>query len=127
MPARAALLISAGLARAEDSSYEAERAKALKNPYANDFGPASIDGWLTDVAAREMLIDNDPLLDPEMLARWLDRLQAAGIAQLAKEAASAAMAEETEGLSGLNAEPDAAGATPPQEDGSASPPTVDEP
>jgi N utilization substance protein B len=57
----------------------------------------------------------------------LDRLQAAGIAQLAKEAASAAIAEETEGLSGLNAEPDAAGATPPQEDGSASPPTVNEP
>lgn len=37
------LLLSAGIARAEDSSYEAEKAKALKNPYANDFGPASVD------------------------------------------------------------------------------------
>ena len=37
------LLISAGVVRADDTSYEAEKAKALKNPYANDFGPASID------------------------------------------------------------------------------------
>src|SRR4051812_48811223 len=37
------LLLLTGFVRAEDSSYEAERAKALKNPYANDFGPASID------------------------------------------------------------------------------------
>jgi hypothetical protein len=39
----AALLITGGFARAEDTSYEAEKAKALKNPYANDFGPASVD------------------------------------------------------------------------------------
>ena len=38
-----AILISAGLACAEDASYEAEKAKALKSPYANDFGLASID------------------------------------------------------------------------------------
>jgi hypothetical protein len=31
----------------------------------NDFGPSSIDGWLTDLAAREMLIDDDALLDPD--------------------------------------------------------------
>ena len=30
----------------------------------NDFGPSSIDGWLTDLAAQEMLIDNEALLDP---------------------------------------------------------------
>jgi hypothetical protein len=35
-----------GLAHADDaatSSYEAEKAKALKNPYANDFGPTTVD------------------------------------------------------------------------------------
>ena len=37
------ILCVAGFARAEDTSYEAEKAKALKNPYANDFGPKSID------------------------------------------------------------------------------------
>jgi hypothetical protein len=31
----------------------------------NDFGPSSIDGWLTDLAAREMLIDDHALLDPD--------------------------------------------------------------
>jgi hypothetical protein len=31
----------------------------------NDFGPSSIDGWLTDLAAREMLIEEDALLDPD--------------------------------------------------------------
>jgi hypothetical protein len=30
----------------------------------NDFGPASVDGWLSDLAAREMLVDDDLLLDP---------------------------------------------------------------
>lgn len=30
-------------ASAEDTSYEAEKAKALKSPYANDLGPASVD------------------------------------------------------------------------------------
>jgi len=38
-----ALLSTGILVRAEDAAYEAERAKALQNPYANDFGPASID------------------------------------------------------------------------------------
>src|ERR1041385_737647 len=37
------VFLSVGIVRAEDAAYEAERAKALKNPYANDFGPASID------------------------------------------------------------------------------------
>jgi hypothetical protein len=37
------IVATAGWARAEDTSYEAEKAKALKNPYANDFGPASVD------------------------------------------------------------------------------------
>ena len=39
----AVLLITAGFARAEDTSYQAEKAKALKSPYANDFGPATAD------------------------------------------------------------------------------------
>jgi len=38
----------------------------------NDFGPSSIDGWLTDLAAREMLIDNDTLLDPDRRQLTLD-------------------------------------------------------
>src|ERR1043166_5610183 len=37
------IMMGSGWVRAEDSSYEAEKAKALKNPYANDFGPASVD------------------------------------------------------------------------------------
>src|SRR5262249_9934885 len=39
----------------------------------NDFGPSSIDGWLTDLAAREMLIDNHAaLLDPDRRQLILD-------------------------------------------------------
>jgi len=38
----------------------------------NDFGPSSIDGWLTDVAAREMLIDDAALLDPDRRQLILD-------------------------------------------------------
>jgi DNA-binding response OmpR family regulator len=38
----------------------------------NDFGPSSIDGWLTDVAAREMLVDDDALLDPDRRQLVLD-------------------------------------------------------
>jgi hypothetical protein len=38
----------------------------------NDFGPSSIDGWLTDLAAREMLIDDDALLDPDRRQLVLD-------------------------------------------------------
>src|SRR5207249_7834766 len=39
------LLSFAGWAMAEDASgsYEAEKAKALKSPYANDLGPGSVD------------------------------------------------------------------------------------
>lgn len=38
----------------------------------NDFGPSSIDGWLTDLAAREMLVDDDSLLDPHRRQVVLD-------------------------------------------------------
>jgi hypothetical protein len=31
------------ISRADDTSYEAEKATALKNPYANDFGPKTVD------------------------------------------------------------------------------------
>jgi hypothetical protein len=37
------LIFSAHALWAADSAYEAERAKALQNPYANDFGPAEVD------------------------------------------------------------------------------------
>lgn len=39
----------------------------------NDFGPASVDGWLSDLAAREMLVDDDLLLDPTRRQLLLDR------------------------------------------------------
>jgi hypothetical protein len=42
----------------------------------NDFGPSSIDGWLTDVAAREMLIDDEALLDPDRRQLTLDGARA---------------------------------------------------
>jgi len=38
----------------------------------NDFGPSSIDGWLTDLAAREMLIDDHGVLDPDRRQLILD-------------------------------------------------------
>lgn len=37
------LLLSGATVWAADASYEAEKAKALQNPYANDFGPEQID------------------------------------------------------------------------------------
>jgi DNA-binding response OmpR family regulator len=37
-----------------------------------DFGPASVDGWLSDLAAREMLVDDDLLLDPSRRQLLLD-------------------------------------------------------
>jgi hypothetical protein len=37
------VLVSAGGAQATDSSYEAEKAKAMKYPYANDLGATTID------------------------------------------------------------------------------------
>jgi Transcriptional regulatory protein, C terminal len=42
----------------------------------NDFGPSSIDGWLTDLAAREMLIDDGALLDPDRRQLVLDGTRA---------------------------------------------------
>ena len=44
--------------------------------FYNDFGPSSIDGWLTDLAAREMLIDNHALLDPDRRQLILDGTRA---------------------------------------------------
>jgi len=44
--------------------------------FCNDFGPSSIDGWLTDLAAREMLIDNHALLDPDRRELILDGTRA---------------------------------------------------
>ena len=38
----------------------------------NDFGPSSIDGWLTDLAAREMLVADDTLLDRDRRQLILD-------------------------------------------------------
>jgi hypothetical protein len=38
----------------------------------SDFGPASVDGWLSDLAAREMLVDDDLLLDPTRRQLLLD-------------------------------------------------------
>jgi len=42
----------------------------------NDFGPSSIDGWLTDLAAREMLIGGHDLLDPDRRQLVLDGTRA---------------------------------------------------
>src|SRR4051794_13662767 len=39
----AAFSMGARISSAADTSYEAEKAKALAQPYANDFGPATID------------------------------------------------------------------------------------
>jgi Transcriptional regulatory protein, C terminal/AAA domain len=42
----------------------------------NDFGPSSVDGWLTDLAAREMLIEDDNVLDPGRRQLILDGTRA---------------------------------------------------
>jgi hypothetical protein len=51
-----------GFARLPDGT--AEIGGTTYHALHNDFGPSSIDGWLTDLAAREMLIDDHALLDP---------------------------------------------------------------
>jgi hypothetical protein len=51
-----------GFARLPDGA--AEIGGTTFHALYNDFGPSSIDGWLTDLAAREMLIDSHALLDP---------------------------------------------------------------
>ncbi len=40
--------------------------------YCNDLGPASIDGWLARLAARDVLADAGPLLDPDARVLTLD-------------------------------------------------------
>jgi len=58
-----------GFARLPDGA--AEIGGTTYHAFCNDFGPSSIDGWLTDLAAREMLID-DALLDPDRRQLILD-------------------------------------------------------
>ena len=38
----------------------------------NDFGPGSIDGWLSEVVGRELAADEPPVLDPEARRLMLD-------------------------------------------------------
>jgi hypothetical protein len=59
-----------GFARLPDGA--AEIGGTTYHALCNDFGPSSIDGWLTDLAAREMLIDSHALLDPDRRQLVLD-------------------------------------------------------
>jgi len=63
-----------GFARLPDGA--AEIGGTIYHALYNDFGPSSIDGWLTDLAAREMLIDNHALLDPDRRQLILDGTRA---------------------------------------------------
>ena len=63
-----------GFARLPDGA--AEIGGTTYHALYNDFGPSSIDGWLTDLAAREMLIDNHALLDPDRRQLILDGTRA---------------------------------------------------
>jgi hypothetical protein len=63
-----------GFARLSDGAVEI--GAATYHVFYNDFGPSSIDGWLTDLAAREMLIDNYTLLDPDRRQLILDGTRA---------------------------------------------------
>ncbi|HTR92636.1 MAG TPA: winged helix-turn-helix domain-containing protein [Trebonia sp.] len=72
--ARLAQFAPLGFAQLPDGA--AEIGGATFHALYNDFGPSSIDGWLTDVAAREMLIDDDVLLDPERRQLILDGTRA---------------------------------------------------
>jgi DNA-binding response OmpR family regulator len=63
-----------GFARLPDGA--AEIGGTTYHAIYNDFGPSSIDGWLTDLAAREMLIDNHALLDPDRRQLILDGARA---------------------------------------------------
>ena len=63
-----------GFARLPDGA--AEIGGTTYHALYNDFGPSSIDGWLTDLAAREMLIDNHGLLDPDRRQLILDGTRA---------------------------------------------------
>jgi hypothetical protein len=59
-----------GFARLPDSA--AEIGGTTYYALYNDFGPSSIDGWLSDLAAREMFLDDDALLDPDRRQIILD-------------------------------------------------------
>ena len=63
-----------GFVRLPDGA--AEIGGTTYHAFCNDFGPSSIDGWLTDLAAREMLIDNHALLDPDRRQLILDGARA---------------------------------------------------
>ncbi len=63
-----------GFARLPDGA--AEIGGTTYHALCNDFGPSSIYGWLTDLAAREMLIDNHALLDPDRRQLILDGTRA---------------------------------------------------
>ena len=69
-----AQLAPLGFARVPDGT--AEIGGATYHTLYNDFGPSSIDGWLTDLAAREMLIDDHGLLDPDRRQLVLDGTRA---------------------------------------------------
>jgi DNA-binding winged helix-turn-helix (wHTH) protein len=72
--ARLAQIAPLGFARLPDGA--AEIGGTTYHALYNDFGPSSIDGWLTDLAAREMLIENDTLLDPSRRQLVLDGTRA---------------------------------------------------
>src|SRR5215469_6627459 len=72
--ARLSQIAPLGFARLPDGA--AEIGETTCHTLYNDFGPSSIDGWLTDLAAREMLIDNHALLDPDRRQLILDGTRA---------------------------------------------------
>jgi hypothetical protein len=74
LPAALSQLAPLGFARIPDGT--AEIGGTTYHALCNDFGPSSIDGWLTDLAAREMLIDNRALLDPGRRQLILDGTRA---------------------------------------------------
>jgi hypothetical protein len=63
-----------GFARLPDGA--AEIGGVAYHALVNDFGPSSIDGWLTGLAAREMFIDDEALLDPDRRQLVLDGTRA---------------------------------------------------
>ena len=72
--ARLSQIAPLGFARLPDGA--AEIGGTTYHALYNDFGSSSIDGWLTDLAAREMLIENDTLLDPGRRQLILDGTRA---------------------------------------------------
>jgi hypothetical protein len=74
LPAALSQFAPLGFARLPDGA--AEIGGTTYHALYNDFGPSSIDGWLTDLAAREMLIDDGALLDPGRRQLILDGTRA---------------------------------------------------